>query len=89
MIGDYQVVGKNPAAPFTLKIHRGEGMCVIAMNWKHGRPPLDFVGFAIEYREPGGDRLYPLTNRINFPDANDHFVPGKKPSTQSPFQKFQ
>jgi hypothetical protein len=36
------------------------------MNWKKGRPPLDFVGFAIEYKEPGG-KFFPPKNRLSFP----------------------
>jgi len=27
---DFQVVGKNSNAPFTLKLHRGDGMCLVA-----------------------------------------------------------
>ena len=34
------VEGNVDAAPFTLKIHRGEGMVLLAMNWKNGTPPL-------------------------------------------------
>ena len=56
----YQVKGKNPLALFTLKLHRGDGMTLLAMNWKVGPPPRDFVGFAIEYKEPRGDRFYAL-----------------------------
>ena len=62
--------GTNQAALFTLKLHRGDGMSLVAMNWKKGKPPNDFVGFAIEYQEPGGDRFYPLNNRIAFPDSS-------------------
>src|SRR5918993_5799924 len=67
MPDDFQVVGQNPAALFTLKLHRGDGMALVAMNWKAGPPPNDFVGFAIEYKEPGGQKYYPLKNRIAFP----------------------
>jgi hypothetical protein len=48
MSTDFQVIGTNPAALFSLKIHRGEGMALLAMNWKIGTPSKDFVGFAIE-----------------------------------------
>ena len=65
----FQVTGKNPAAPFTLKVHRGEGMCLVAMNWRTGQPPADFVGFAIEYKEPGGDKFFSLKNRLAFHSA--------------------
>ena len=53
----YQAVGDSQDAPFTLKLHRGEGMVMLAMNWKRGEPPKDFVGFAIEYQEPESDRF--------------------------------
>ena len=66
MAGEFQVSGANKAALFTLKLHRGDGMTLVAMNWKKGKPPKDFVGFAIEYQEPGGDRFYALKNRLNF-----------------------
>lgn len=29
---DFQVSGKSAAAPFTLKLHRGDGMTLVAMN---------------------------------------------------------
>jgi hypothetical protein len=55
MAAEFQVAGANAKALFTLKVHRGDGMALLAMNWKQGTPPDDFVGFAIEYREPNGD----------------------------------
>lgn len=54
MAGEFQVSGDNADAPFTLRVHRGDGMALLAMDWKRGTPPHDFVGFAIEYMEPGG-----------------------------------
>jgi hypothetical protein len=54
MGAEFEVRGQNAAALFTLKLLRGDGMTLVAMNWKHGKPPKDFVGFAIEYKEPGG-----------------------------------
>jgi hypothetical protein len=33
-------------------LHRGEGMALLGMDWKEGRPADNFVGFAIEYQEP-------------------------------------
>lgn len=85
----FQVSGKNTAAPFTLKLHRGDGMVLLAMNWKRGRPPLDFVGFAIEYREPGGDRFYSLQNRIAFPGPAGAVNPNRLSTRLSPIQKFR
>ena len=48
MKSDFQVEGINQNALFTLKVHRGEGMALVAMNWRTGTPPRNFVGFAIE-----------------------------------------
>jgi len=54
MSNGFQVSGNNSAAPFTLKVYRGEGMALLAMNWKQGRPPKDFVGFGIDHMGKGG-----------------------------------
>ncbi len=89
MPGECQVCGSNPAAFFTLKLHRGDGMTLAAMNWKVGTPPPDFAGFAIEYKEPGGDRFYSLKNRINFADAQGKISRKKKSTRVSPIQKFR
>jgi hypothetical protein len=32
----FQAGGKNNAAQFTLKVHRGEGKALLVMNWKVG-----------------------------------------------------
>ncbi|MEN0054851.1 MAG: phospholipase D-like domain-containing protein [Mucilaginibacter sp.] len=86
---EFQVSGTNDKALFTLKLHRGEGMLLIAMNWKTGEPSLDFVGFAIEYQEPGGDKFYALKNRLSFP-GNTGMNANLKLSTRlSPIQKFR
>jgi phosphatidylserine/phosphatidylglycerophosphate/cardiolipin synthase-like enzyme len=77
------------AALFTLKVHRGDGMALLAMNWRHEAPPVDFVGFAIEYREPSGDRFYPLKNRLAFPTAGGVLNPNQLSTLQSPIQKFR
>jgi hypothetical protein len=88
MSGECSVSGTNDAALFTLKVHRGDGMALIATDWKGGRPPADFVGFAIEYMEPGGDRFFALNNRLTF-DGVDRTKPGALSSRQSPIQKFR
>ncbi len=85
----FQVVGTNANAPFSLKLHRGDGMTLIAMNWKNGRPPQNLVGFAIEYREPGGSQFFALNNRLGFLDASGHVNPDKLSTLQSPIQKFR
>ncbi|MGH8728987.1 MAG: phospholipase D-like domain-containing protein [Burkholderiales bacterium] len=87
MAGEFQVSGHNAAALFTLKLHRGDGMALVAMNWKHGKPPQDFVGFAIEYKEPGGDRFFALKNRLSFPGTAVN--PNRLSTSLSPIQKFR
>src|SRR5438874_7004651 len=84
----FQITGTNSAALFTLKIHRGEGMVLLAMNWKVGTPSKDFVGFAIEYQEPGGNRFYPLKNRIASPDTSGGANPKQLSTRHSPIQTF-
>ncbi|KAH8898059.1 hypothetical protein GQ53DRAFT_880968 [Thozetella sp. PMI_491] len=86
---DFLVHGTNDAALFTLAAYRGEGMCLLAMNWKQGTPPDNFVGFAIEYQEPGGTQFYPVANRISFPESAGHSGPDALASHLSPVQKFR
>ena len=89
MAEEFQVSGRNEAALFTLKLHRGDGMTLVAMNWKNGKPPNNFVGFAIEYKEPGGDRFFALKNRLGFPGANGEVDPNSLSTLRSPIQKFR
>jgi phosphatidylserine/phosphatidylglycerophosphate/cardiolipin synthase-like enzyme len=89
MANDFEVEGNNAAAAFTLKVHRGEGMVLLAMNWKEGKPPIDLVGFAIEYREPGGNQLFALNNRLAFPDADGAVDPRRLSTRSSPIQMFR
>lgn len=85
----FQVSGSNSNALFTLKLHRGDGMTLIAMNWKNGKPPKDFVGFGIEYKEPGGTKFFALKNRVGFPGSNGVVDPNKLSTLRSPIQKFR
>lgn len=93
MSAPFQVEGKVAAALFSLKIHRGEGMALLAMNWRKGEPPDDFVGFAIEYREPNGAKFFPLKNRLTFEGNAGDTPSAARPPTYStliaPIQKFR
>jgi phosphatidylserine/phosphatidylglycerophosphate/cardiolipin synthase-like enzyme len=90
MSADFQVSGSNPDAPFTLKIHRGEGMALLGMSWRGSqKPPKEFVGFAIEYKEPGGDRFFTLKNRLNFKGADGKVTLEQSPTLLAPIQKFR
>lgn len=37
MADEFQVSGGNSAAQFTLQLHRGDGMTLLAMDWKVGK----------------------------------------------------
>ena len=89
MSDEFQVMGNNPAALFTLKLHRGDGMALIAMNWKNGKPPSDFVGFGIEYKEPGGSKFFALKNRLSFLGMGSNVDPNRLSTMRSPIQKFR
>ena len=89
MKNSFQATGTNSKAPFTLKIHRGDGMVLLAMNWRTGKPPRDFVGFAIEYKEPKSNQFWPVRNRIGFPGQRKKPTDPTLPSTMAPFQKFR
>jgi phosphatidylserine/phosphatidylglycerophosphate/cardiolipin synthase-like enzyme len=86
---DFQVTGKNDKALFTLKLHRGDGMCLVAMNWKKDKPPDDFVGFAIESKPPDGNGFFPLNNRVAFPTKGGAVNPLQLSTLISPIQKFR
>jgi phosphatidylserine/phosphatidylglycerophosphate/cardiolipin synthase-like enzyme len=90
MADAFEVEGANDAAAFTLKVRRGERMALLAMNWKVGTPPAEFVGFAIEYQEPNSTIWHPLKNRLNFTDDQSQGTGQKTfPSLEAPFQKFR
>jgi hypothetical protein len=64
-------------------------MLLLAMNWKNGEPPSDFVGFAIEYMEPNGDRFFALKNRLSFLDTKGKIKSSLLSTRFSPIQKFR
>lgn len=86
---NFLVQGENPDAPFTFAAYRGEGMCMLAMNWKQGTPPNDFVGFAIEYREPQSRKWWPIPNYLSFPGETARSGPDAYSSRLSPIQRFR
>jgi phosphatidylserine/phosphatidylglycerophosphate/cardiolipin synthase-like enzyme len=81
------VSGTNDDARFLLTVHRGDGMALLAMNWRRGRPPKDFVGFGIQYVPPGAQRPKNVLNRLSFDGAPDFGE--RRPSLEAPFQKFR
>jgi phosphatidylserine/phosphatidylglycerophosphate/cardiolipin synthase-like enzyme len=88
-MGDFEVTGGSPDAPFTLKVRRGEGMALLSMDWKDGKPSDDFVGFAIECQAPGKKDFSPLTNRLSFPADDGSVKRDSKSTLDAPIQKFR
>ncbi|MBA8899508.1 phospholipase D-like domain-containing protein [Phyllobacterium sp. P30BS-XVII] len=76
---------------FRVKLWRGEYMCLLGFDVD--APEDDFVGFAVEYKEPKGTKFLNLRNRIAF----DYGEPAKKavtgggkfPTTEAPLQMFR
>src|SRR6478735_4905446 len=89
MAVEFEVEGDNKEALFTLKVRRGEGAALLTMDWKDGKPSDDFVGFAIEFKPPGGKDFSPLFNRISFPSVDGSEDAHSKSSRESPIQKFR
>ncbi len=83
----HRVRGGSKSAPFSLAIHRSEGMALLAMNWRRRRPPEDFVGFGIRYFPPGSTRALNVTNRLSF--AGTPPPVRRQPSMKAPIQKFR
>ena len=89
MTDGFEITSQNASALFTLKLHRGDGMVLIGMNWKEDKPPLDFVGFAIEFKEPNGDKFFFLSNRLGFLNTGGQLNPKAMSTNLSPIQKFR
>jgi phosphatidylserine/phosphatidylglycerophosphate/cardiolipin synthase-like enzyme len=51
--------------------------------------PQEFVGFAIEYKEPGSAEFFPLKNRLGFPGVPGEVNPNSLSTRLSPIQKFR
>jgi phosphatidylserine/phosphatidylglycerophosphate/cardiolipin synthase-like enzyme len=86
-----QFIAQEVTDDLTLKLWRGERMCLIGMDVK--KPADDFVGFAIEVKAPGASAFVPLNNRLAFSYAAPirQAVTGARwySSLAAPFQKFR
>lgn len=86
---EFLAQGQNSKAPFTFAAYRGEGMSMLAMNWKNDTPPDDFVGFVIEYREPQSSKWWPIPNYMSFPGDAAPTGEDAHSSRHSPIQRFR
>ena len=89
MAGEIALSGTNSAAPFSLKVHRGDGMCLLGMDWSDGQPPRDFVGFTIDYRPPGHVKFLALRNRLTFATPPKNVGTNPFSTLFAPIQKFR
>lgn len=75
----------------TIKLHRGERKCLIGLDLDRSNATDDFVGFALEFREPGNGPWKRVWNRLRF--SYDGLTEDEKragaPSTVAPIQKFR
>jgi hypothetical protein len=89
MAGEIEVLGTNPSALFSLKVHRGDGMALLGMDWRSGMPPPDFVGFSMEYLPPGRTKFLALSNRLGFDTPAANVGTNPRSSLFAPIQKFR
>jgi phospholipase D-like protein len=90
MSNEFEVLGTNTDAAFRLKVHRGDGMALLGMDWLDPQPPPDFVGFAIECRPPNHANFSALRNRITFATLPSNIGTGNpESSVWAPIQKFR
>jgi phosphatidylserine/phosphatidylglycerophosphate/cardiolipin synthase-like enzyme len=77
----------NEVGGFRVKLWRGESACLLGFDVDE--PEDDFVGFAVEFRQPGGTDFENLCNRLSFdpPAAVDGFR--NFPTLQAPLQTFR
>ncbi|MEH3138786.1 MAG: phospholipase D-like domain-containing protein [Mycobacterium kyogaense] len=82
-----EVTVANEVAGFRVRLWRGESMCLLGFDVDDPEP--DFVGFAVQYREPGQTVFKNLRNRLAF-DAKD-YVDGNRnfETTKAPLQTFR
>jgi hypothetical protein len=75
----------------TIKLHRGERKCLVGFDLDKSKATEDFVGFALEFREPGESSWKRVWNRLQF--SYDGLTDEQKkrgaPSTEAPIQKFR
>lgn len=74
-----------------LKLHRGERKCLLGLDLDRQLATDDFVGFALEFREPGDAQWKRVANRLRF--SYDGLTDAEKarpaPSTEAPIQKYR
>ena len=78
---------KASADGLTVKLYRGEGVCLLAFDLAKAIATDDFAGFSIEVKYPGAPKFGALRNRLRF--KGDTPGTAQFSSLQAPFQKFR
>lgn len=84
-MSDFSVFNEVPG--FRVKLWRGESACLLGFDVDE--PENDFVGFSVEFREPGSTDFRNLRNRLSFgsPSAVDGYR--NFPTSHAPLQTFR
>lgn len=77
----------NEVGGFRVKLWRGESMCLLGFDVD--RPEPDFVGFAVEYREPGSRKFLNLRNRLSFDPQDEVTGFRTRPTLEAPLQTYR
>ena len=85
---DFQITGNNDKALFTLKLHRGDGMCLVAMNWKR-KAAKGLRRLRDRIQGAGRRRLLPAEEPRRVPDQDGEVNPLQLSTRLSPIQKFR
>jgi hypothetical protein len=86
-MSDYERKKSNDG--LSVKLYRGEGVCLLAFDLEHDKATDDFVGFSVEVKYPGSSKFGALRNRLHFDYSPDLTAPRSFKSTEAPFQKFR
>lgn len=86
-MSDYERKKSNDG--LSVKLYRGEGVCLLAFDLDQNKATDDFVGFSIEVKYPGSSKFGALRNRLHFDYPPDLTAPRGFKSTEAPFQKFR
>ena len=83
-----RVLEQNADDSFRVKAYAGTNGVLLAFDIS-GRPPSDFLGFAVQRKDASGNWQW-LLNSLTFPDR-PHSLPhlGATPSNEAPIQKFR
>ncbi|MEQ1516407.1 MAG: phospholipase D-like domain-containing protein [Usitatibacteraceae bacterium] len=86
-----EYIRKEAKDGISIKLHRGERKCLVGFDLDPANATDDFVGFALEFQEPGNQQWKRVWNRLRFSydGLTDEQKRAGAPSTEFPIQKFR